>query len=71
MIWLGVISLLTGYKKKLVKETISYFIDTTGLSVDMFILYVQKNNMKDVNTLGYKEWLAVKSFQLLKANGIS
>jgi hypothetical protein len=61
-----VISLLTGYKKKLVKETISYFIDTTGLSPDNFILLVQKNSMKDESTLNYYEWLAVKSFKFLK-----
>lgn len=71
MIWLGVISLLTGYKKKLVKETISYFIDTTGLTSDNFILLVQRNNMKDEDTLGYNEWLAVKCFKMLKGHGIS
>lgn len=63
--------MLTGYRKKLVKETISYFIDTTGLPVDTFILYIQRNNMKDESVLNYKEWLAVKSFQLLKSNGIT
>lgn len=65
------ISLLTGYKKKLVKETISYFIDTTGLTSDNFILLVQRNNMKDENTLNYNEWLAVKCFQMLKLHNIS
>ena len=65
------ISLLTGYKKKLVKETISYFIDTTGLTSDNFILLVQRNNMKDEDTLGYNEWLAVKCFKMLKGHGIS
>ena len=63
--------MLVGYKKKLVKEVISYFIDTTGLSADTFILYVQRNNTKDETTIGYKEWLAVKSFQLLKEHDIS
>ena len=63
--------MLTGYKKKLVKEVISYYIDTTGLSADTFILYVQRNFTKDRSTLGYKEWLAVKSFELLKQNDIS
>lgn len=63
--------MLTGYKKKLVKEVISYYIDTTGLSADTFILYVQRNFTKERSTLGYKEWLAVKSFELLKQNDIS
>lgn len=65
------ISLLTGYKKKLVKETISYFIDTTGLTSDNFILLVQRNSMKDESSLNYYEWLAVKSFKMLKEHGIS
>lgn len=65
------ISLLTGYKKNLVRDTISYFIDTTGVSSEGFIVLVQKNNMKDPSKLGYKEWLAVKCFQLLKENDIS
>ena len=56
--------MLTGYKKKLVKEVISYYIDTTGLSADTFILYVQRNFKKNRETLGYKEWLDVKSFEL-------
>lgn len=65
------ISLLTGYKKKLVKETISYFIDTTGLTSDNFILLVQRNNMKNEETLNYNEWLAVKCFKMLKSYDIS
>ena len=63
--------MLTGYKKKLVKETISYFIDTTGLSPDNFILLVQKNSMKDESVLNYNEWLAVKSFKFLKSHDVS
>ena len=63
--------MLTGYKKKLVKETISYFIDTTGLTSDNFILLVQRNSMKDESSLNYYEWLAVKSFKMLKEHGIS
>ena len=64
-------SLLTGYKKKLVRETLSYFIDTTGLSADNFILSVQRNNMKDKNSLKYSDWLAVRCFELLKSHDIS
>ena len=53
------------------KETISYFIDTTGLSPDNFILLVQKNSMKDESVLNYNEWLAVKSFKFLKSHDVS
>lgn len=62
--------MLTGYRKKLVKEVISYFIDTTGLLVDNFILLVQRNGMKDPSILNYNEWLAIKSFKFLEENDI-
>lgn len=66
-----VIYLLSNVQKRLIRETLSYFIDTTGLTSDTFIMLVQRNNMKSLDTLGYKEWLAVKSFELLQKNDIS
>lgn len=63
--------MLTGYRKKLVKETISYFIDTTGLTSDNFLLLVQRNSMKDEAVLNYTEWLAVKCFKMLKEHDVS
>ncbi len=63
--------MLTGYRKKLVKETISYFIDTTGLTSDNFLLLVQRNSMKDESVLNYTEWLAVKCFKMLKEHDVS
>lgn len=62
---------MTSNKKRLIRETISYFIDTTGVSTENFIVLVQKNAMKDLSKLEYKSWLAVKCFQLLKNNDIS
>lgn len=63
--------MLSSNKKRLIRETISYFIDTTGVSAENFIVLVQKNAMKDLSKLEYKSWLAVKCFQLLKNNDIS
>lgn len=64
--------LLVGYKKRLVKELISYYIDTTGLSSQKFIKEVVTNaNKCDLSDLEYHSWLAVKSFKLLEENEIT
>jgi len=62
---------LTGNKKRMVKEVLSYYVDTTGVSEDMFILSVQKSRNKNPQDLNYKEWLALESFDLLKSQGIT
>lgn len=64
--------MLAGYKKRLVKEVISYYIDTTGLSSQKFIKEVVTNSSKrDLNDLSYQSWLAVKSFKLLEEHEIT
>lgn len=55
----------------MVKEVLSYYVDTTGVSEDMFILSVQKSRNKNPQDLNYKEWLALESFDLLKSQGIT
>ena len=63
--------MLTGNKKRMVKEVLSYYVDTTGVSEDMFILYVQRCRNKSPQDLNYKEWLALEGFSLLKSQGIT
>lgn len=63
--------MLTGNKKRIVKEVLSYYVDTTGVSEDIFILSVQRSRNKSQEELSYKEWLALESFSLLKSHDIS
>lgn len=63
--------MLTRNKKRMVKEVLSYYVDTTGVSEDMFILYVQRCRNKSPQDLNYKEWLALEGFSLLKSQGIT
>lgn len=64
--------MLTGYKKKMVKDAISYYIDTTGFSSEKFIQdVVQNNSCRDFETLNYNAWLAVKSFKLFQQHDIT
>ncbi len=63
--------MLTGNNKRIVKESLSYFVDTTGFSEDVFILSVQKSRNKDVSELDYKEWLALEIFAFLKSQNIT
>ena len=63
--------LLNTTQKKVIREVLRYFIDTTGLSSDHFILLVQRNAMRLREDSKYEEWLAVKSYNFLKEMGIS
>ena len=58
-------------KKKLIHDVLSYFIDTTGEPVESFILMVTRNNKRSLEELSYKEWLAIKCFNMLQEKGIN
>lgn len=58
-------------QKKILKETLSYFVDTTNLSVENFILKVQFNMRKNKKVLDYPTWLAIKCFELLQEKDIN
>lgn len=63
--------MLTVGKKKLVRDAIRYYIDSVGESAEQFILTVQRNFTKNIETLDYKAWLAVKIYDLLKSQDIT
>lgn len=58
-------------KRNIIHDVLSYFIDTTGEPVETFILLVTRSNRKSEEDLTYKEWLALKSFNLLQSYDIS
>jgi hypothetical protein len=63
--------ILHGQKKKVLKEVIRYYVETTGNEYDVFILDVQKTRGVLEHDLTYAQWLATKSYELLSKNGIS
>lgn len=64
--------MLKGPKKKMVRDAIRYYIDTTGLTSDNFILDVSHNSTKrGYDSLDYHAWLAVKIFKLFQQNDIT
>ena len=63
--------MLTVAKKKLIKDAIRYYIDSVGESAEQFILTVQRNFTKNIETLDYKAWLAVKIYELLRTEDIT
>lgn len=57
--------ILHGQKKRVLKDVIRYYVDTTGNAYEDFILSVQKTR-GDINlATEYPDWLALKSFELL------
>jgi len=62
---------IQGQKKRVLKEVIKYYTETTGSAYEDFILSVQKNRGKTSSGMGYSDWLAVKSLNLLNSHGIS
>lgn len=63
--------ILHGQKKKVLKEVIRYYVETTGNQYEDFILEIQKTRGKLENDSTYSEWLAVKSYELLNKHGIT
>lgn len=57
--------ILHGQKKKVLKEIIRYFVETTELQYNDFILSIDKARGRQESELAYPEWLANKSMQLL------
>lgn len=63
--------ILHGQKKRVLKEIVKYFVDTTGSSYEDFILNVQKARGKVEPDQDYAVWLAVNSYALLSQHGIT
>lgn len=63
--------ILHGQKKKVLKEVIRYYVDSTGNAYDDFILGVQKTRGNAESTLPYPEWLATKCYELLSKHGVT
>lgn len=63
--------ILHGNKKKVLKEVIRYYVETTEKSYQDFILDVQKTRGKLASDLAYSEWLALKAYILLGNQGIT
>lgn len=63
--------ILTGHKKKLVKEVIQYYVNTTDSKYDDFILTLSRVKNAPLSSLTYSEWLAVKSLDILKKNDVT
>lgn len=63
--------ILHGQKKSVLKEVIRYYVETTKLEYNDFILNIDKAKGKQLETLGYHEWLATKSMTLLTEYEIS
>ena len=57
--------ILQGQKKRVLKEIIRYFVATTELQYNDFILNIDKARGRQESELAYPEWLANKSMQLL------
>lgn len=62
--------MLSPNQKKYIKEVLKFFIETTGCSVDQYILKVQKNARKLRDDMPYSDWLAVKSYLALLEQGV-
>lgn len=60
---------LKGKKHKILKEYLQYYIETTGNSVDYYILNVQKAKKKKED-LSYAEWLAQEISRVLEDYGV-
>ncbi len=63
--------ILHGHKKRVLKEVVKYFVDTTGSSYEDFILNVQRERGTVKQELDYPVWLAVQSYKLLSLQGIT
>lgn len=58
--------ILHGHQKRVLKEVIRYYVETTNKKYEDFILDVQKSANKTTEELEYSEWLAIQSYTLLK-----
>lgn len=63
--------ILHGQKKKVLKEVIRYYVDTTGNAYEDLILSVQKSRAQITDGMKYSDWLAVKCFEILSQSEIS
>lgn len=62
---------LQGSKKRLLKEVIKYYVDTTGSEYDDFITSLQQTRGEEQEGLDYPAWLAVRLYGMLKNAEIS
>lgn len=57
--------ILQGQKKRVLKDIIRYYVNTTNKSYEDFILAIQKTRGDLTLAAEYADWLAIKSFELL------
>jgi hypothetical protein len=63
--------ILHGQKKRVLKEVIKYYVDTTEKDYESFILEVQKTKAVVENHTTYSEWLSAMIFKILVKHEIS
>lgn len=63
--------ILHGRKKKVLKDFVRYYVETTNKTYDEFILAIQKAKGNLSLTTNYPDWLAVKCFKELEKEGLS
>jgi hypothetical protein len=63
--------ILHGQKKKVLKEVIRYYVETTGKEYEDFILEVQKTRAQITPDMPYSEWLSVMVFSLISKHEIT
>jgi len=63
--------ILQGNKKRALVDIVRYFMRTTGKSYDDFLVSVQTSKGRVRNDMGYSDWLAAKSFELLHEVGVT
>lgn len=63
--------ILHGNKKKVLKEVIKYYVETTDKEYDDFILEVQNAKNKRPEDVTYTEWLSAQCYTLINNHGIT
>lgn len=63
--------ILTGQKKRILKDIIRYYVKVTDYEYDDFIMNIQKTRGKAQDRQLYPEWLAAKCFEILDKHGIT
>jgi hypothetical protein len=63
--------ILHGSKKRVLKEVIRYYVETTEKAYEDFILEVQKSRGEFTDAMPYSEWLALQLFGVLSKHEIT
>lgn len=63
--------ILQGQKKRILKEIVRYYVNTTQRKYTDFITDIEESMDKPLNTLTYPEWLANQAYKELKKHEIT